>query len=64
MICLFGDKIYETRRNGFKLQEVRFRLDIRKIIFTVKLVRRCNRLLSGEMDAPSVETPKARLKRL
>ena len=54
----------KTRRNGFKLQEVRFRLDIRKIIFTVKLVRRCNRLLSGEMDAPSVETPKARLKRL
>ncbi len=49
------------RGNGSKLEEGRFRLDIRKKFFTVRSVRHCNRLSSEAVDAPSLEALKARL---
>ena len=49
------------KENGFKLEEGRFRLDIRKKFFTVKVVRQWNRLSSEVVDDPSLEAFKARL---
>ena len=51
------------RRSGFKLEEGRFRLDIRKQLFAVRVVRHWNRLPSEVVDAPSLKALKARLDR-
>ena len=50
-----------TRGNGFKPKEGRFRLDIRKKSFTVRVVRHWHRLHREVVDAPSLETLMVRL---
>ena len=46
---------------GFKLKEGRFRLDIRKKYFTVRVARHWNRLPRGVVDAPLLEITNIRL---
>ena len=50
-----------TRGNSLKLKEERFRLDIRKMFFTMKAVKHWLRLPSDVVDAPSLQTLRVRL---
>jgi len=50
-----------TRSNDLKLGEGRFKLDIRQNFFTMRVVRHWHRLPREVVDAPSLETFKARL---
>ena len=53
--------VLTTRSNGFKLKEDRFKSDIQKKLFTVRVVRPWHRLPREAVDAPSLEVFKVRL---
>jgi len=50
-----------TKGNGFKLKMGRFRLDLRKKFFVMRVVKHWHRLPREGLDAPSLETLKVRL---
>lgn len=47
------------RSSSFRLEEARFRSDIRKKLFTMRIVKCCNRLPREAVEALSLEVLKA-----
>lgn len=50
-----------TRSNGLQVKECRFRLDVRKKFFTMRVVRHRNRLPGETVDVPILEVFMTRL---
>ncbi|RMC16473.1 hypothetical protein DUI87_06408 [Hirundo rustica rustica] len=56
-----GHEMIEQEERWLKIEESRLGSDIRNKIFTVKVMRHCNRLPKEDVDASSLEMFKARL---
>ena len=50
-----------TRGNGLKFYQGKFRLDIKKNLFTKRVVKQWNRLPRGVVESPSINVFKKRL---